>query len=105
MSKHAFDQTVGDTTYDVQIGWDKPTVSFYFNVSVIGDNGEIGTPVASNLYLPAHHCLTLKEIEQVLEDFGIVLPSGLLQNVENDRINNAVNQFHVYNNNKDGSET
>jgi hypothetical protein len=100
MSKHLFDQKVGDTKYEVQIGWDRPLQRFYFVISpyiVDKDFGEItDDPVASNLNLPNPTQLTLEQIKAVCEDYGLVLPLDILANVDADRIRDAVNEIKVY---------
>ncbi|ODS23594.1 hypothetical protein AB835_08255 [Candidatus Endobugula sertula] len=100
MSKHIFKQVVGDTQYEVQIGWDKPCQRFYFVISPYITSGEyageVDDPVASNLYLDNPDALTLEDISQACKSYGLNIPQGLLAKVDDDRINNVVNQVEVY---------
>lgn len=100
MSKHIFEQTVGTTKYEVQIGWDKPCQRYYFVISPFIEDGEfageVDDPVASNLYLPNPDAITLEHIKAVCEDYGLILPKDLLENVEDDRCRDAVNERRVY---------
>lgn len=100
MSKHIFAQTVGNTEYEVQIGWDKPCQHYYFVISPYisegGHAGSTGDPIACNLYLPNPEKLTLADIKAVCEDHGIQLPADLLTNVEADRGRDTVNEIKIY---------
>ena len=105
MSKHIFEQTVDDQTYEIQIGWDKPLQRYYGVISpwVEDDECEQGgyfdncEPTWSNLYLSGD--VGLEDIITACEELGVNIPEGLLENVVNDMFRNAVNEVTCYDHN------
>ena len=102
MSKHIFEQTLNNQTYEVQIGWDKPLQRYYGVISPWVEDHEYeeggyfdtAEPVWSNLYFA--HDVSLEDIVTACEELVLTLPNGLLDNVVNDRLRNAVNEVTVY---------
>ena len=101
MSKHIFSQQLDDQRYEVQIGWDKPTQEYYGLIigwvqdSDCEEGGYFDDLVWSNKYT-SKDALTLNDIANEITQRGFTLPDTLLDNVEQDRLRNAVNEFRFY---------
>jgi len=104
MSKHIFEQTIDDQTYEVQIGWDKPLQRYYGVISPWVEGSEMDDggyfdscdPAWSNLF--SGRDLGLDEIVDACTDRGLTMPETLLDNVVDDRLRNAVNEITLYEN-------
>lgn len=100
MSKHIFEQTIDEQTYEVQIGWDKPMQWFYFVISPWVDDlemvegGYFDDPIACNLFREKPY--TLEEITEECTSRGFTLPDSLLENVLADKRRNAINEVTLY---------
>ncbi|MFK8034414.1 MAG: hypothetical protein AB8B94_09750 [Hyphomicrobiales bacterium] len=106
MSKHIFEQTVGDQSYEVQIGWDKPLQRYYGVISPWAEDPDMEEggyfddcdPTWSNLFLSSD--IGLEDVADACEKLGLIIPDGLLENVVDDMLRNAVNEITIYECNK-----
>lgn len=96
MSQHIYRTHSDGELVEVQMGWDKPCGWFYLVISPVGEGGETEDPVYSNLDEENPATLDLDYFLGVLDEFGIVLPDGLVDEVRRDRLENAVNRVVVY---------
>ena len=100
MSKHIFKQTLGETDYEIQIGWDKPLQQYYGAIfAEVEEEIEAGKIyydeiVWMNIFTPVVY--SLEEIAREITQRGFTIPNRLLENVREDCINNMVNKFQHY---------
>ena len=100
MSKHIFEQTINDQTYEVQIGWDKPCQRFYGVISPwvedveYEEGGYFDDPLWSNIFY--QKSFALEDIVHICEEYGFTLPDGLVEKVYLDQQRNAVNEITYY---------
>ena len=99
MSQHIFTQTLGTQTYEIQVGWDRPTQEYYGQILgwVASHNNN-----QSGYFDDLVWCslssgpLSLEAIAEEITGRGFTLPDGLLDNVRNDRYHNAANVMRFY---------
>lgn len=100
MSKHIFKQEVAGIKHEIQIGWDKPLQHYYGTILAAFDED---TPegktyyddiIWMNIFPPVVY--SLEGIAQEITKRGFTIPDRLLDNVSEDRYNNAVNKFQHY---------
>lgn len=101
MSKHIFNQTLGNQKYEIQIGWDKPLQEFYGTIlGFIEDTGSDGDGyfddlIWSSIFLKSRP-FDLEPIITEITGRGFLIPDGLIDNVKADRCRNAVNEHTFY---------
>ena len=94
MSKHIFDAQAGAKFYTVQIGWDKPTVNYYYDICEVQGGVDVEPPVSSSMSDTDH--VSLSHIIKQCSVFGITVPVGLIEAVKADRTSNTVNAITHY---------
>ena len=100
MSKHIFEHTQDEQTYEIQLGWDKPLQRYYGVISPwveddeMDEGGYFGDPLWSTAL--SGRALGLDDIADTLIEKGFRIPNGVLNNVVDDQLRNAVNEVTVY---------
>lgn len=72
-------------------GWDAPLQYHFLTIAQ-----EDGTLIFSNLDRPDHPGMSIYDIDQTLQKFGIPVPYTLEDDLDNDRDTNAGNTQHIY---------
>lgn len=100
MSKHIFKQTVNGREHEIQIGWDRLLQQYYGTIIAAI---EVDTPegktyeddvIWMNIFSPVVY--SLEGIAQKIVKRGFTIPDGLLENVREDRYNDAGNTVQDY---------
>ncbi|HDY8067258.1 TPA: hypothetical protein RQK90_004309 [Vibrio vulnificus] len=85
MSQHTFDVS----SYHVLCGWDRPLQGYFLVI----EHDEHDAPLYSNLYEAPSHPDTFDVFLVVLARFGLPVPDGLIEALEQDKRNNVGNQL------------
>ena len=95
MSKHYFTRSTPQGVFEVHIGWDNPVNEYFCNIFLVSESDQENSgpriPEWSSLY--TSDLLTPDKIRTKCEKYGIELPSGLINEVINDRRNFIPNKI------------
>ena len=93
MSQHFYKTTTSSgIEVEIQAGWDRKLGYFYLVVDTLDDE----EPLYSNLFEPDGGLSQTKSFsyyQQILDEAGISLPSGFVEEIENDMANNVGNRI------------
>jgi len=93
MSQHLFNSTIDGDNVEIQMGWDTPMQWFYMVIEKdIDDSDE---PLYSNLFDNNYRVGQLEYYIELLNEWNVLIPNGLLDSINNDKINSRMNnQVH-----------
>lgn len=97
MSQHTFTAVTGDgRRVGVLTGWDRPLQGFFLVVEEVGAEDE--NYVFTNLDLPAgqSHPKDYRVFQRVLDELGVSIPDGLLEELLIDQALNAGNKRKIW---------
>ena len=87
MSQHYFDTVAKDKELRILAGWDRPLQGFF--VVVMDSDGEV---LASNLERPVSHPKDFNALLPLLDQFGVVLPPEMVEEIIDDGASNMGNR-------------
>lgn len=98
MSQHKINVEIDTLPCVIQMGWDKPLQRFYCVISPLILTGELDDPLYSNLYEENPDELSLDFFIGVCENYGVMLPVTLINEIKSDCSNDVVNREMLWNN-------
>lgn len=96
MNQHYFETAAKDRELRILAGWDRPLQGFF--LVIMDSDGEV---LASNLELPESHPKDFGVFQQMLDEYGIVLPAEMVDEIIDDGASNMGNRV-VWHYVKDG---